>query len=164
MTLGSFIKQKRISAGMSRVELGKKLGFLAWTVGQIESDAWEPHFELAREIAKHLGFSPRAYGKLIDRRRPFKDVGASLAAKRRAAGKSRLEVARTVGTKVSHLSDYERGTRPPPWTLLLQLGETLAFDPNDVACIAARHVMPYREVRRHTVPAPFPLRSAAASP
>lgn len=160
MTLGSFIQDKRIAAGMSRAALGKRLGFLAWTVGQIEGDAWEPHWELAREIAKHLGFSPRAYGALVDRHRPFRDVGAFLAAKRCAAGKSRAEVARALDMAVAHLLKYEGGERPLPWSCVITMAALCAFDPKDVALLTARHIMPYREMNRHTVPAPIPMRSA----
>lgn len=164
MTLGSFIKEKRIAAGMSHTELGKKLGFLAWTVGQIESDAWEPNWELACKIAKLLGFSPRAYGDLIDRERPFRDVGAYLVAKRRAARKTRAEVARVLEIEVSHLTNYERGAMTPNWRPTKKLAVFLSFDPNDVARLVARHVIPYREMRRHTVSVPIPLRSAAPAP
>ena len=55
MTIGETIKQARIAAGLTQVELGKRLGLSKATVSQYENGKHNPKIETLQRIAAALG-------------------------------------------------------------------------------------------------------------
>lgn len=128
----------RVTAGLTAIELGRRLGMSRQRIYQIEGRGWTPTLETALRYAEALGVDPHE----IDARlapaeggeiaRPADDAGVALKRARIAAGLGISAVVRSIGRDYAWLYRIENGKQRPELTTVWRLAHAIGCDPHSI--------------------------------
>ena len=133
MTFGQKLRSLRESSGLSRQDLGTRLGLSYWAVAKYEQDERVPDHEILGRIASFFGTSTDYLLGRTDDSTPIPTDNLATTARRLKAirdsrAMSQRELADRLGISVPELARYESAIAAPPDELVDKLAEVFEVD------------------------------------